>query len=71
MRNPWFKSFSLIYYPIAIPGWIITIIFGSIFIHDFIFINSRVHSISDLYYNFLPFGSFYIIVYLLIASKKS
>ena len=71
MRGPWFKSFSLIYYPCSITGCIITIFFVAIFIHDFIFIDSRSHSISDLYYNFLPYGGMYIIFYLWIASKKA
>lgn len=71
MKNPLFKPLGWIYYPVSVIGWIITLIITVVFIHDFIFIDSKAHSVSDVYYGFLPYGGIYILVYLWIASKTS
>ena len=70
MKN-WFKPIGWIYYPVSVIGWVITLFIAAVFIHDFLFVNSRAHSISDMYYEFIPYGGIYIIAYLWLASKTS
>ncbi len=66
-----FKPMGWVYRPVSIVGWLITILFAAAFVHDFLFINSRSHSVSDLYYDFVPYGLFYLVVLNWIASKTS
>jgi len=71
MKKNLFKPIGWLYYPVSIVGWIITLFIAAVFVHDFLFVNSRSHSVSDLYYNFFPYGGLYIAIYLWIASKSS
>ena len=66
-----FKPLGWIYVPVSVIGSLITLLLLSMFIHDFLFIDSRAHSVSDTYYNFIPYGFIYIATYLWIASKTS
>jgi len=69
MKQNWFKKTGWVYFPVSIAGWVITLIILSVFIHDFMFVNSHSHSVSDLYYNFLPYGGIYFFAYLWIAAN--
>ncbi len=66
-----FKPFGWIYKPVSIPGLLITVFLIAAFVHDFIFIDTKAHSVSDTYYNFIPYGFIYIVTYLWIGSKAS
>ena len=71
MRKPLFKRFGLFYLPVSMGGGIIAIITLVLMVHDFLFIDSKSHSVSDTYYRFLPIGGIYFLFYDLIASRTS
>ncbi len=66
-----FKPLGWIYIPVSITGSCITLLLIAMFVHDFLFIDSRSHSVSDTYYNFIPYGFIYIVTYLWIGSRSS
>lgn len=66
-----FKPMGWFYRPVSIAGWVITLIVGAVFVHDFQFVNAHSHSVSDLYYNFLPYGFIYLAALNWIASKTT
>ena len=66
-----FKALGRIYLPISISAFIITLILAAAFVHDLLFINSRAHSVSDLYYNFAPYGFIYVATWLWIGAKST
>ncbi|CAN5471263.1 hypothetical protein BH11BAC2_BH11BAC2_07440 [soil metagenome] len=67
----WFKPLGWFYLPVSLPAMLITLILLAAFIHDFIFIDQRAHSISDLYYNFAPYGFMYFAIWMFIGAKAS
>ena len=71
MKTIWFKKAGWIYLPVSLIGFVFTILILSVFIHDLLFVNSRAHSVSDLYYNFLPYGFIYFSIYLWIGKNTS
>ena len=71
MKTTWFKQMGWLYIPISLQGVLVTLLLLAVFIHDFLFVNSRSHSVSDLYYNFNPYGFIYIASWMWIASKTS
>ena len=71
MKHKWFKKYGWVYLPVSVTGFAITLLILSVFVHDFIFIDSRAHSVSDTYYNFLPYGGIYFFAYMWIASNTS
>lgn len=71
MKTTWFKRTGWLYIPISLQGVLVTLLLLAVFIHDLLFVNSRSHSISDLYYNFIPYGFIYIASWMWIASKTS
>jgi len=70
MKN-WFKPMGWVYLPISIQGILISCVFLVAFIHDFVFIDGRAHSVSDTYYHFAPYGFIYVASWLWIAAKTS
>jgi hypothetical protein len=70
MKN-WFKPLGWFYRPVSTAGFLLTLFLLSAFIHDFIFIDSKSHSVSDTYYHFAPYGFIYFSCWLWIASKTS
>jgi len=66
-----FKKLGWFYYPTSVMGFVIAVFIGAVFIHDLLFVNSRAHSVSDLYYNFIPYGFIYIATYLWIGKNAS
>lgn len=66
-----FKPIGWFYYPTNVLAFIITIILAAAFVHDLLFIDSRSHSVSDLFYNFAPYGFMYFAIWLWIGSKAS
>lgn len=71
MKKTLFKKFGIIYVPVSVVGSLVAIATIALMVHDFIFIDSRSHSVSDTYYGFLPYGGIYFLFYDLIASRMS
>ena len=71
MRKPFFKKLGIIYVPVSVVGGLVAILTVALMVHDFLFIDSRSHSVSDTYYGFLPYGGVYFLMYNWFASLTS
>ena len=71
MNATWFKKAGWVYIPKSFIGYLISAFFIAIFLHDFIFIDGRAHSVSETYYNFSPYGFMYTAIYLWIGKNAS
>jgi len=67
MNMKWFERKGILFFPVSIVGWIITIAAVGYCIYLFIDIDSRSHSVSDTLINFV-FNAFLVAAaYSLIA----
>jgi hypothetical protein len=71
MKKPFFKRVGILYVPVSLVGGLIALFTIAIIVHDFIFIDSHSHSVSDTYYGFLPYGGIYFLMYNWLASGLS
>jgi hypothetical protein len=51
----WFKPFGMIFVPVSISGWIVTIFAAAFSLHIFLFFDAHAHSVSDLLYAVFPY----------------
>jgi hypothetical protein len=60
MKNPWFKRLGWFYFPISLPGMVITLGALAFCAQVFLAIDRKSHSVSDTLYGVFPFwtGSF-------------
>lgn len=53
MKLPWFRRTGIIYLPVSVTGWLVSLA-GLVFaVWSFISIDSRSHSVSDTLINFV------------------
>lgn len=71
MSTRLFKKAGWIFVPVSVTGWFIALLTLGLLIHDFIAVDHSSHSVSDTYYNFIPYAFIYCAVYLWIASNTS
>jgi hypothetical protein len=71
MKKIWFKKYGWIYIPISAIGFLIAAFTIILCVHDFLAVDRNSHSVSDTYYNFIPYGGLYIIIYMWVASNTS
>ena len=55
MKHNWFKEFGLLYFPISIMGWLVTVLAFAFCTHIFLFVDSRSHSVTDTLYGVFPY----------------
>ena len=67
----WFKKFGWIYYPTSVMGFLVYGFALVLIVHDFIAVNRMAHSVSDMYYHFVPYGFIYTATALWVASKTA
>jgi hypothetical protein len=76
MNLPWFKRIGIIFLPLSVIGWIISLLAISISVYSFIDIDSRSHSVSDTLINFvfrllIVFAFYSLIAYLTSRTSKT
>ncbi len=76
MNLPWFKRIGIIFLPLSVIGWIISLLAISISVYAFIDIDSRSHSVSDTLINFvfrllIVFAFYSLIAYLTSRTSKT
>jgi len=67
----WFKPFGLVFLPVSIPGWIITVLAAAFCLHIFFFFNGHSHSVSDLLYGVFPYWVPTFLLWTWIAGRTS
>ncbi len=76
MKLPWFKRIGIIFLPLSVIGWIISLLAISISVYSFIEIDSRSHSVSDTLINFvfrllIVFAFYSLIAYMTSRTSKT
>ena len=76
MNLPWFKRIGIIFFPISVIGWIISLAAIFYAVYAFIDIDSRSHSVSDTLINFvfrllIVFAIYTLIAYLTSRNSKA
>ena len=76
MKLPWFKRIGIIFLPLSVIGWIISLFAISVSVYEFIDIDSRSHSVSDTLINFvfrllIVFAFYSLIAYLTSRTSKT
>jgi len=67
----WFKPFGMIFRPVSIAGWILTLLAAAFCIHIFLFVDGRSHSVPDTFYGVFPYWVPTFLLWLWIASRTS
>jgi hypothetical protein len=67
----WFKPFGLIFIPVSISGWIVTILSAAFCVHIFRFVDGRSHSVSDTLYGIFPYCVPTFLLWAWIAGRTS
>jgi len=65
----WFKPFGLVFIPVSIPGWIISLGTAAFCINVFLFVDGRSHSVSDTLYGIFPYWAPSFLLWIWIASR--
>ena len=55
MKPPWFKRVGWIYWPIALPGFVATLLFLAFAVQLFVAVDRKSHSASDTLHGVFPF----------------
>jgi hypothetical protein len=67
----WFKPFGLIFRPVSIAGWGITLLAAVFCVRIFLFVDGRSHSVSDTFYGVFPYWVPTFLLWTWIASRTS
>jgi hypothetical protein len=70
-RPIWFEPFGLIFRPVSITGWIISVVALAFCVHIFLFVDAKSHSVSDTCYDIFPYWVPTFLAWILIANKTS
>lgn len=68
---PSFKPVGLIFRPISIAGWVISLFALAFCLHILLFVDGRSHSVSDTFYGVLPYWVPTFLVWMWIANRTS
>jgi hypothetical protein len=68
---PWFMPFGLIFRPVSIAGWMISLIALAFCLHIFLFVDGRSHSVSDTFYGVFPYWIPSFLTWMWIARRTS
>ena len=55
MNKNWFKELGLLYIPVSLVGWIVTIMAFAFCAQVFLFVDSKSHSVADTLYGVFPY----------------
>jgi len=67
----WFKPFGLVFRPVSLPGWLISVAALAFCAHIFLFVDGRSHSVSDTLYGIFPYWVPSFLLWTWIASRTS
>jgi len=65
----WFKPFGLVFLPVSITGWMISMLAAAFCLHIFLFVDGRSHSVSDTLYGVFPYWVPTFLLWIWIASR--
>ena len=71
MKTIWFKKIGWIYFPVSVAGYAIAAFTLLLIVHDFWAVDRNSHSVSDTYYNFIPYAFIYFGTYMWVGHNTS
>jgi hypothetical protein len=71
MKNAWFKRAGWFYFPVALPGAVLTVMALIFSVQVFIAIDRHSHSVSDTFYGIFPYFACCFLLMNWIASNTS
>ena len=67
----WFRSFGLVFLPVSVAGWIVSLMAAAFCVNTFIALDAHAHSVSDLLYSLFPFWAPTFLGWAYIAGRTS
>ena len=67
----WFRSVGLLYVPVSVIGWLLTLLVLAFWANTFIAIDRHSHSVSDTLYGIFPFWAPSFLIWAFIAMRTS
>ncbi len=67
----WFRPFGIVFLPVSVPGWIISLLMAAFCLHIFLFVEGHSHSVSDTLYGVFPYWVPTFLLWAWIAGRTS
>lgn len=67
----WFEPCGVLFRPVSISGWIVSLAAFAFCVHIFLFVDGRSHSVSDTLYGIFPYWVPTFLLWAWIASRTS
>ena len=67
----WFRPFGLVFLPVSVMGWVVTLAAAAFCVNTFIAIDAYSHSVSDTLYGLFPFWAPTFLGWAFIAERTS
>lgn len=71
MDRKWFRKFGLLYLPISIVGWLLTLLTGFIAARTFLMVDRYSHSASDTLIGAVPIIAVLFLLLWLVAARST
>lgn len=68
---PWFKPVGIVYRPLSLVGWTLTLLAAGFCIHVFLRVDNQSHSVSDTLYGVFPYWLPTLLAWFGIAGRTS
>ena len=65
----WFRPLGLLFVPVSIAGWLITLLVLAFCAHIFLFVDARAHSVTDTFYGIFPYWGSALLALAWIADR--
>ena len=67
----WFRPLGIVFLPVSIPGWIVSLLAAEFCLHIFLFVDGHSHSVSDTLYGVFPYWVPTFLLWAWIAGRTS
>ena len=67
----WFRPLGLVFLPVSLAGWAVTLLAVAFCVNTFVAIDARSHSVSDTLYGLFPFWAPTFLGWAYVAGRTS
>ncbi len=71
MRRKWFRKIGLLYVPISVMGWALTLLTGFIAVRTFLMVDQHSHSASDTLIGAVPIIAVLFLLLWVVAARSA
>jgi hypothetical protein len=65
----WFRPFGIVFVPVSLAGWIVTLLAAAFCAQVFLAVDLRSHSVSDTLYGIFPFWTPTFLLWVWLAGR--